>query len=440
MSDLNAYKSKWFEFLNYDPHPGQLLIHQALEEQRFVVACCGRRWGKSMAAAKEAEALVSQPNKNVWIVAPTYSTSERIFRIVYDDMIIKHNLPTRRKSLNDQYIEFEWGSTIEGKSAEHPESCIGAGNDLIILDEASKMNLKKMFEMYLRPTLSDTKGKCLMISTPEGYDAFYEYFLYAKRADQWASFNSPSWENHHSFPLGENDPDLLEAKQTLTREVYDQEFKGEFTALAGRVYNDFSRRSHVGNHPYNPMLPVYLSLDFGYRMPACVFFQTGKLGDRGDDHVFIIDEILHEKNLKISKLCEAIQAKQYRIARVFGDPAGYQMQSSVGMGEADLFRQITGWPVISRRDKYSRSIQSGISHVRQFMMSADGTKRLHIDHKCTGIVEDLESYRYPEHKEGSHLKNEPLKDGYHDHGCDSLRYGLCGRFPIRKQKYRVEQL
>ena len=137
MSDLNAYKSKWFEFLNYDPHPGQRKIHEALEEIRFVVACCGRRWGKSMAAAKEAEALVSQPNKNVWIVAPTYSTSERIFRIVYDDMIIKHNLPTRRKSLNDQYIEFEWGSIIEGKSAEHPESCIGAGNDLIILDEAS---------------------------------------------------------------------------------------------------------------------------------------------------------------------------------------------------------------------------------------------------------------------------------------------------------------
>jgi len=210
--------------------------------------------------------------------------------------------------------------------------------------------------------------------------------------------------------------------------------------LAGRVYGDFSRTSHVGNHPYNPMLPVYLSLDFGYRMPAAIFFQTGSIGDRGDDHVFIIDEILHEKNLKISKLCEAIQAKQYRVARVFGDPAGYQMQSSVGMGEADLFRQITGWPVISRMDKYSRSIQSGISHVRQFMMSADGTKRLHIDHKCTGIVEDLESYRYPEHKEGSHLKNDPLKDGYHDHGCDSLRYGLCGRFPIRKQKYRVDKL
>ena len=134
MNAYSAYKEKWFEFLDYDPHPGQLRIHNADDSKRFIVACCGRRWGKSLSAAREAEALVTQKKKNIWIVAPTYSTSERIFRIVYDDLIIKHNLPTRRKSLNDQYIEFEWGSIIEGKSAEHPESCIGAGNDLIIID------------------------------------------------------------------------------------------------------------------------------------------------------------------------------------------------------------------------------------------------------------------------------------------------------------------
>ena len=439
MDDYTAYKQKWFEFVDYKPHPGQLNIHNTPENVRFVVACCGRRWGKSLAAAREAEALVTQANKSVWIVAPTYSTSERIFRIVYDDLIIKHNLPTRRKSLNEQYIEFEWGSVIEGKSAEHAESLIGAGNHLVVIDEASKMNLKKIFEMYLRPTLSDTKGKCLMISTPEGFDGFYEYFIYAQKAPMWHAFNSPSCENTYSFPDGENDEDLVEAKSSMTREIYDQEFKAEFTALSGRVYADFSRKTHIGNHPYNPMLPVYLTLDFGYRMPAALFFQTAKIGKKGKDHIFIIDEILHEKNLKISELCEAVQKKNYRIARVYGDPAGYQMQSSVGMGEADIFRQITGLPVISRRDKYSRSIQSGISHVRQYMMSADGDIRLHIDKSCSGIVEDVESYRYPEHKEGSNLKNEPLKDGFHDHGADSLRYGICGRYPIRQQQYKVSK-
>ena len=437
MDDLTTYKQKWFEFLDYKPHAGQQKIHELSSEKRFVVASCGRRWGKSMSAAREAETLVTQADKHVWIVAPTYSTSERIFRMVYDDLIIKHNLPTRRKSLNEQYIEFEWGSTIEGKSAEHPDSCIGAGNDLVIIDEASKMNLKKIFEMYLRPTLSDRKGRCIMISTPEGYDGFYEYFIHAQRAEMWAAFNSPSWENHYAFPQGEQDEDLVEAKSSMTKEVFDQEFAAEFTALSGRVYSDFSRRTHVGNHPYNSMLPVYLSLDFGYRMPAAVFFQPAKLGNKSEEHIFVIDEILHEENLTITVLSKAVQAKNYRIARVYGDPAGYQMQSSVGMGEADIFRQITGMPVISRRARYSRNVQSGISHVRNYMMSADGTVRFHIDHKCKEIVEDIESYRYPEHKEGSNLKNEPLKDGYHDHGGDALRYGICGRFPIRKQLYKV---
>ena len=38
---------------------------------------------------------------------------------------------------------------------------------------------------------------------------------------------------------------------------------------------------------------------------------------------------------------------------------------------------------------------------------------MHIDKKCVGIAEDLENYRYPEHKEGSALKQDPLKDGFH---------------------------
>ena len=43
------------------------------------------------------------------------------------------------------------------------------------------------------------------------------------------------------------------------------------------------------------MLPVFLTLDFGYRMPAALFFQMAKFGDKGEDHIFIIDEIIHEK-------------------------------------------------------------------------------------------------------------------------------------------------
>ena len=52
-------------------------------------------------------------------------------------------------------------------------------------------------------------------------------------------------------------------------------------------------------------------------------------------------------------------------------------------------------------------------------------------------MEDLENYRYPEAKEGQDLKPEPLKDGYHDHGCDMLRYFFINRFPIKQREFKV---
>ena len=133
---------------------------------RFIVACCGRRWGKSYSAAAEAEIILSQPNKRVWIVAPNYGTSEKIFRIIWDDMIIKHNLPTKRKSVKEQYIEFEWNSFVAGKSAEHPDSLIGEGLDLVIIDEAAKVN-RKIWDAYIRPTVSKIEAiKAKMLRRP----------------------------------------------------------------------------------------------------------------------------------------------------------------------------------------------------------------------------------------------------------------------------------
>ena len=70
MDSLTSYKSKWFEFLDYKPHAGQKKIHALPDEKRFIVASCGRRWGKSMSAAREAETLVTQANKKVGTEEP----------------------------------------------------------------------------------------------------------------------------------------------------------------------------------------------------------------------------------------------------------------------------------------------------------------------------------------------------------------------------------
>ena len=440
MDSLESYKKQWFNFSDYTPHVGQLKMHYPPEGTRFIVACCGRRWGKSFSAAMEAEIMVTQPKKTVWIVAPNYATSEKIFNKVWDDLIITHRMGdfAISKSKKEQYIEFEWGSKIQGKSAEHPDGLIGEGCDLIILDEASKINLKKIWQTYLRPTLSDKKGKAIFVSTPDGFNAFYEYYLLGQKQKFWYSFNSPSWENSFAFPDGYDDYDLEEARSTTDPEAFEQEFGSKFTVMSGRVYPEFDRNIHVEKIGYIPNYPVHISIDFGFRMPAVIWFQPFK--HNGLTHINVIDEIIHQTNIKLDTLVNMVKARPWRIVRVYGDPAGYQVQSSVGQGEAELFYQKTGYRVFTIRDKASRSIASGISHVRGFIRNVEGKHRIHISDKCIGLIEDLESYRYPEHRDGTQIKDTPLKDGLHDHGADALRYALVNYEPIRKFQIRTAKI
>lgn len=430
----NAYKKKWFEFVDYKPHSGQLKLHNAPDNKRFIIACCGRRWGKSVASAKEIEALVTQPNKVVWVVAPTYSISEKIFNIVWKDLIIDKKLPTIRKSLKEQFIQFEWGSTFCGKSAEHPDGLVGEGLDLVVFDEASKMNLRRVWGQILRPSLSDKKGKAIFISTPESYNYFWELYLLGKKEPSYFSFNSPTWENNIVFPKGLEDEDLQDAKRTSTKENFAQEYGAEFTSLAGKVY-PFDRNLDIGLFPYNPAIPTFCSIDFGYRMPAVLWFQTYQ--QDGANHVNIIDEVVHQTNLKVDKLAEIVMGKPYNVSRFYGDPAGYQVNAGTGIGDAELFYRYTGKRIFTIRDKTSRNVEAGINHVRSFIENAKNERFLHVNKKCIEIAEDLEAYRYPEHKDGTHIKNEPLKDGYHDHSMDCMRYFFVNKFPIKQYKYRA---
>ena len=65
---------------------------------------------------------------------------------------------------------------------------------------------------------------------------------------------------------------------------------------------------------------------------------------------------------------------------------------------------MTGKRVFCLRDKTSRSISAGIDHVRGFIKKTSGENKLFINRKCSGIIQDLEGYRYPEDKEVKQLR------------------------------------
>ena len=428
-NNLKEFKEKWFDFMEYKPHKGQTRLHFPTKgDARFFVMVCGRRFGKSTAAAMEATYYASQPDKHIWLVGLSYDKADIMFREVWKRMVIGKANDIEKASEKERYIRFKWGSVVEAKSADNPDSLVGAGLDLLVIDEAAKVK-RKIWEMYLSPTLADKKdSKCIFITTPQGFNWIYDLYLLGKSDNLWESHQAPSWENQYAFPDGEDDAFLIERKRNMSKEMYEQEFGSAFTSFEGKVY-PFDRNKDVGYFPYNPNYPTYCSIDFGYRMPAVGWFQIHRI--EGEWHINVIDEIIHEKNIKTDELVSKIKEKNYAVRAYYGDPAGMQAQGQSGLGDIEIFRR-HGINVRSIRDKTSRNIASGISHIRGYIENANSNRYLHLDNKCMGLAEDLENYRYPEAVENKDLKPDPLKDGLHDHGCDMLRYFFINQFPIKR--------
>ena len=238
------FKKSWFDYMGYKPHKGQEKLHYPTKDTaRFFVMVCGRRFGKTTCSAMEATFVASQPNKRIWCVGLSYDKADLMFREIWKKMVVGHSNDIIRASEKERYIKFKWGTVVEGKSADNPDSLVGEGLDLLIIDEAAKVK-RKIWAMYLSPTLSDRKGKAIFISTPEGFNWLYDMYLLGQRDELWESHQAPSWDNQFSFPEGEQDSFIVERKRNMSKETYDQEYGAKFTTFAGQVYT-FDRNLDV---------------------------------------------------------------------------------------------------------------------------------------------------------------------------------------------------
>ena len=264
----------------------------------------------------------------------------------------------------------------------------------------------------------------MFTTTPEGYNWIYDLWQRGKSEEfpDWESWQHPSTESPYFKD------DIEELKKTLTRETYEQEFCAAFTSFSGRVF-PYDRTVHTRKLKYNPNLPTYCGIDFGYRTSAAGFFQVDSRRDK--DKVYLIDEVW-EENIKTEDFADKIKAKSYPIIRYFGDPAGGGVQAQSGIGDIEIFKK-KGIRVDFRRDKVSRNIPNGISHMRTWFEDAAGNPHFFVDSKCKRFISSFENYRYPEKKKDQRLKEEPLKDGLNDHACDATRYLFVNLFPIRSR-------
>jgi len=226
----------------YTPHPGQMRLHSSTA--RFRLAVCGRRWGKTYAAANEiAKFCWENPEWHgldgrqaavptmTWWIAPTYGQSVKAFTVI--TQMFAGAIASKKSAVGQMKVVWKNGAVTEFQSAERYDNLRGEGVRFMVIDEAAMVS-KSAWTEVLRPMLTDTMGRALIISTPKGRNWFYE--LYQRGIDpeqtDYESFSFPT----SSSPYIENS-EVEEARLTLPEDTFAQEYLGAFLDEAAGVFH-----------------------------------------------------------------------------------------------------------------------------------------------------------------------------------------------------------
>jgi hypothetical protein len=436
LARLYACEGRFADFCRvagYVPHDAQLDVH--LCDYRRRVVDWGRRTGKTRLAGMEAAYMLLQDDRRVWVVCPTHGLTERVWsvvtRVLCEDLGFR---PSSRRDSPPRRLAFEWGSVCEGHSTEHAAraAMVGAAVDLLIWDECAK-SPGSLWETRLQPNLGDRKGRALFISTPEGYNHFHEWFQRGAQ-DLSGKTRDPDWRSFHAWcevNFG-NVPDLeavvAEARRTFSEEAFRQEWLGEFTTFAGRVYPEFDEGLHCDRDlQYNPDLPLTLAFDFGVENPfVCLWIQWTP-----GDEMRVIDEYTtavirdgrEEVLQSLTTQENGEEVLRQHEDRGYGDWE-WAVADRSGADEIRTLQRHCGIRAIYRHitpdNRREREVPAGIRRLRRFIR--EGRFRINPD-RCPITTFELNRYRYPDRPEDRNAQEVPEKAN--DHAMDCLRYSVA---------------
>jgi PBSX family phage terminase large subunit len=385
-----------------------MILHQsqnqiASDTHRFRVLCCGRRWGKTTLAVEEIKGVALSKNARIAYIAPTFQQA----RDIAWQMLIKELKPIIKK-INESRLELEVLNTKGGTSQiqlrgwEAIETLRGQFFDFIVIDEVASMrNFNIYWQEVVRPTLTDTKGQVMFISTPKGFNHFYD--LFNTKDEDYQSFHFTSYDNPF-IPKEEID----KASKEIPEDRFAQEYLADFRKTEGLVYKEFDRTRHVTEESPKVFTDTIIGIDFGYTNPSAII----PISIDGDNHYWILEEFYktHQTTEQIAE-----QAKLYKATKVYADPAEPD--------RIELLRK-NG---LNCRD-VSKDIVAGVDRVRELFKQG----RIHISPNCINLIHELETYRYPEKKAESNEAEKPVKEN--DHALDALRYALYMTTPTPDKK------
>ena len=245
----------------YAPREPQLQIHQAVDENRFVVVVAHRRMGKTVSAINQLIKSAIECGKErprYAYIAPTYSQAKR----VAFDYLTHYTRPLDAvANISELRVDF-WDRRIQLYGSENPDSLRGQYFDGVILDEIGDQN-PKIWNEIIRPALADRQGWAMFIGTPKGQNHFKDLRDRAASEPGWALLEFKASQTGIV-----NQDELNAAKREMGDEKYEQEFECSFSAAVegsyyGKLVNELETKGQVCKIERDDLCKTYVAWDLG---------------------------------------------------------------------------------------------------------------------------------------------------------------------------------
>ena len=383
------------------------------DPSRFRTVSAGRRFGKTYLSMWEIARVARMPGMRIFYIAPTYRMGKQIiWQSICDEM--RNRRWVKKINESDLTITLINGSKISVRSADNYDSMRGVSLDFAVLDECAYMD-REVWTEVLRPTLSDREGGALFISTPRGFNWFYDMWQFAHSADNWSAFQYTTVQGGNV-----SETEVAAARADLDLKTYQQEYEASFENAGHLIYYAFDRTQSVKSYVDETPRIIHVGMDFNTNPMSAVIAAQTKTGL----HVF--DEITLP-NSHTDELAGELRSRYPdKSIIVYPDPAGSARRTSSNRTDHAILAQ---WGFTVRAKRSHPAVRDRINAVNRLWCDAQDNRNLFIDSKCTEAIKCITKHQY---RPGTTSPNKGETGEDYSHMNDALGYMVDYLYPVTK--------
>lgn len=308
MFAMKPYSDKWFGAclkmagINFQKNLEQAKVVNwwvSSDDHRVCQILGGERGGKSLLASFLMLISMSlEVAGEYWVVGPDYNQARPEFLYLYNwlndaGLVAEVSMPASETS--PWSMKTVWGAKIRTRSGADIQKLASFSVHGVIMAEAAQ----QIHEGYLKllGRISETGGFLILAGTLEKGLPWYAQLYERWQGDNLykaQSFSLPTWSNLEVYPLGRNDPKILQLESEFPPDLFAERFGAEPQIKSGLVLDTFDMKAQVKKLTVNKDLPVELAIDPGQHTYAVLFLQFEGMITNVLDRVYVHNQIVHD--------------------------------------------------------------------------------------------------------------------------------------------------